>query len=819
MLIATQSLAGRVGKVPGALRSGLRVVFVALMLLTMGIGKAEAFFPWKTGLSPTDRWQFVVGDLNRDGNDDVVGYHPEIGTIWFGRNSDSEFEFVRGRQSAQLANSRYGWRLVAIWCPSQTLASHLVFYGTRTGDLSVGTVRYRRLSDGGTVYYFASFGHRGRVPGSNFAGWQFTVEDFDNDGEMDVMGYDPSDGSLNFGRRHAFEFAFDSEPWAVVTPHRDWTFSVGNFNNDEKPDVLGYHPSDGSLHVGINTGRGFSFRELEVGLGEHARFVVGNFYSQNRSDIIRYDVDTGDLYRGVNALDSDAMRRSFAYSGPWSTVPGNHRRDWQLFAGNFFGDSNTDLMLYDPHNGVLWVGNDRQEFEGYAWPLSAEPGQGIDFFVSGIGNPYVEFYRHTSVGRTVRSDLMESPPPRFFPKVQFTDARPWRNGAGWTRSFPFRIPEDWRSGIYSARLSNAVGGYSHIAFVVKPRPSRRSGLAVLANVNTWLAYNRWGGKGKYSHAGRVSFLRPNRSTKPTVELREDETNRDLTTGFSESPVKVGTISNPLHLTRGELWILGFLELIGRSPDVYTDIDFHNGVIREGGYKVLVLSTHPEYWTETMYSNLRTFLDEGGSLLYLGGNGIYERGRYVSDQQGMEFGRGTDRESDASFNRSLFRMIGLPERALLGVGTEACKVYGSPYRLAEEATGHDVFRGIPERNLREFGGQGLNTGCEQCNGAASAWEVDTRNAAGRAIPSGCRATDETVPRGGGPPVDPTLLAVARDANGKGAEMVFYDHPGRGFVFSVGSITFGGSLVVDFTLSTIVGNVVAMAEERARSLANQ
>ena len=94
-------------------------------------------------------------------------------------------------------------------------------------------------------------------------------------------------------------------------------------------------------------------------------------------------------------------------------------------------------------------------------------------------------------------------------------------------------------------------------------------------------------------------------------------------------------THPHHLTRGELWILGWLEETSQrfrrfaefSPDVYPDIDFHDGDGLPSRYRTLVLSTHPEYWTTRMYDNLKRHFDSGGSLLYLGGNGIYERGTY------------------------------------------------------------------------------------------------------------------------------------------------------------------------------------------------
>jgi hypothetical protein len=40
----------------------------------------------------------------------------------------------------------------------------------------------------------------------------------------------------------------------------------------------------------------------------------------------------------------------------------------------------------------------------------------------------------------------------------------------------------------------------------------------------------------------------------------------------------------------------------------------------------------------------------------------------------------------------------------------------------------------------------------------------------------------------------------------ANMVYYTHPGGGFVFSVGSMTFGGSLVVDDKIQRILRNAL-------------
>ena len=88
-----------------------------------------------------------------------------------------------------------------------------------------------------------------------------------------------------------------------------------------------------------------------------------------------------------------------------------------------------------------------------------------------------------------------------------------------------------------------------------------------------------------------------------------------------------------------------------------------------------------------------------------------------------------------------------------------------------------------------------------NSAASGWEVDTSSGPGsRGTPPDCATGAVRVPSSArGLPSGHQVLARASNwpesGQGTGAEMVYYEHPGGGFVFSVGSITFGGSLVVD------------------------
>jgi hypothetical protein len=83
-----------------------------------------------------------------------------------------------------------------------------------------------------------------------------------------------------------------------------------------------------------------------------------------------------------------------------------------------------------------------------------------------------------------------------------------------------------------------------------------------------------------------------------------------------------------------------------------------------------------------------------------------------------------------------------------------------------------------------------------NGAASGWEMDTSKQLPGHDP-------------GAPPANVQVLAEGTNVgptNDYSAQMTYYDTGAGGFVFSAGSLTFGGSLVVDANLQRIVRNVL-------------
>jgi len=198
----------------------------------------------------------------------------------------------------------------------------------------------------------------------------------------------------------------------------------------------------------------------------------------------------------------------------------------------------------------------------------------------------------------------ESRPGRY----QFTDFNPVEGGERWQPSFTFDVPETWGSGIYAMKCEASDGAVHYVPFVVNPPPGSAAKLALLANINTWTAYNYWGGYSRYGLGGtgpaQFSVKRPN-----FILFGANTYNTDQ--------------YNCRHLIRGELWLLNWLLENGYEVDVWTDLDFHNGINRLQDYSAIILSAHPEYWSVKMMDSLKAYLDGGGHLINLGANGVYD----------------------------------------------------------------------------------------------------------------------------------------------------------------------------------------------------
>jgi hypothetical protein len=237
-----------------------------------------------------------------------------------------------------------------------------------------------------------------------------------------------------------------------------------------------------------------------------------------------------------------------------------------------------------------------------------------------------------------------------------------------------------------------------------------------------------------------------------------------------------------HLAAAEWRLLGWLEREGFEYDLWAETQLHHGPLNLDDYKVLILNTHPEYWSKAMYQSVKAWVnDRGGKLMYLGGNGMNCLVEFV-DPYTVIYDNGNGNELKRRGLESRTHLKFESEANLLGaVFTEAGAMTGAPYRVVDSR--HWVFEGTGLKEGDIFGRESLHM---RCPGGASGHETD------KISPSS--------------PKNVHLLAKGMNVNHGGADMLCYDTPSGGAVFSASSICWTSSVLVDAGVSKITGNVV-------------
>lgn len=455
--------------------------------------------------------------------------------------------------------------------------------------------------------------------------------------------------------------------------------------------------------------------------------------------------------------------------------------------------------------------------EAYVWPQSALPGESVNVYAA-LTLLRADALANNANARTfdaalVRLRRMKNGVEGDYDEVLWTSTTPYQasvppaltdtfmqTGCNWPETFSVTIPADAPSGHYAVRLVPRDGsGRFYAPIIVRPT-QRTAPFVMLANTNTWNCYNQWGGRGKYVHDAplpyTLPFMRPHPGLTPDIL----------------GPLPTTELMNESHhLLRGELWVAGWLQDLGADYafDVYTDRDFHRGLVDlrptgAGGYRGMILNTHPEYWSVGMHDQLVSYLQPtngagGGSVIYLGGNGLYEEVTLSDDDQHLGIFPGVDLTDDlyATTNEQarqfcLMRVRGRPEAALLGVGfnnAAGCSVQGQPY-VVDPTVSNPVLTGLTPAAA----GQPITLGAKSANTGFSAdgWEVDVR---GTGTPAAALAANARV-------------AIGATAATSG-EMLCFTTPAGGTVFAGSSLNVGGALAVDPNLQRVVRNALDMA----------
>ena len=395
---------------------------------------------------------------------------------------------------------------------------------------------------------------------------------------------------------------------------------------------------------------------------------------------------------------------------------------------------------------------------------------------------------------------------------------------GWLTDFTFVVPKEMKSGVYGMELR--CGEHRDIIpFFVRPQVGKpQAKVCYLASTFTYQVY---------SNFSRTLFDQPFRdrvaSWKAAANNPDDHQDYGLSTyNFHRdgSGVAYSSHLRPLLTWRpnylayndeagsglrhlpADTHLTGWLDRMGVAYDVVTDHDLHErGVGILASYKVVLTGTHPEYHTSQTLDALQTYVDHGGRLMYLGGNGFYWRVALSDAVPGAIEVRRTEGgirtwpaepgEYYHSFDGAyggLWRRSDRAPNQLCGIGFSSQGAFvGDSYKRAPASRDNHhawVFEGVKDEL---FGGYGYS------GGGAAGFELDrVDHRLGSPLNTVVLASSEGHDRKNFVVVHEERLGFTTTITGETleqlirADMAYIEKPNGGAVFSVGSITYCGSL---------------------------
>jgi N,N-dimethylformamidase len=321
--------------------------------------------------------------------------------------------------------------------------------------------------------------------------------------------------------------------------------------------------------------------------------------------------------------------------------------------------------------------------------------------------------------------------------------------AGWETSVSVTLPDDIKSGPYALHVSCGTSDESatredYLAFFVRPPRHRhdrsaRPKVAFLAPTASYMAYANHGehitARGAelqmnrllpFGHSDLYLYDHPELGGS-LYDCHADGSGvcyssrlRPVLNFSARYHSWLGGHGSALYQYNADTHLFDWLDHKGVDYDVITDEDLHEegfGLIED--YRVILTGTHPEYHSTAMWDAMKSWIDRGGRLMYLGGNGWYWRIAFHKTLCGViEVRRAEDGirtwaaepgEYFQSFNGEfggLWRRVGRAPNVICGVGfiAQGFDVSGY-YRRAPDAENPRaafIFKGVDEEIIGDFG---------------------------------------------------------------------------------------------------------------------
>ena len=267
----------------------------------------------------------------------------------------------------------------------------------------------------------------------------------------------------------------------------------------------------------------------------------------------------------------------------------------------------------------------------------------------------------------------------------------------WTDPYLLETNKTWTTGVYLARMTETGNGTQSYAIFVVRDDTRVTAPDVMFQlpVNTYQAYNYWGGMSLYGWgsagpdnlpwgynsvrtcAKKVSFDRPYaRSNNPDA-------------AYGNGAGEYFTNVQPIHnygISSSAGWnynMVRWLERNGIDTSYVTNIDVHSGLESFVKPKLFLTQGHDEYWSWEMRDQVEGWRDQGVHLAFLGANIAFYQVRFESGGSSSDTGaeprilvcyRTRRRDPVRSHLSTLmFHDVGRPEIDMIGVA-----IVGDPF---------------------------------------------------------------------------------------------------------------------------------------------
>jgi N,N-dimethylformamidase beta subunit-like protein len=257
--------------------------------------------------------------------------------------------------------------------------------------------------------------------------------------------------------------------------------------------------------------------------------------------------------------------------------------------------------------------------------------------------------------------LIKSGGPLALPAVNPADARLDPDlgfvTAGWPETFRFTIPSTAVSGVFIVKLKTATQQvFSPIIVKERTDATVLAPILVILPINTWQAYNKWGGTSLYEndrddwplrYAHAVSWDRPYGMGQGT--------------GF--------LVSQDLPFIR---WAESRGYDLAYAADTDLDSLYTSLVLPR---RALVFQGHDEYWTASMRSHTEGAMGHAINVAFLGANDCYWQARYQPDTSRrvlISYKRFADmdpyQETDPAHVTTEWRLppVNRPENKMIGI---------------------------------------------------------------------------------------------------------------------------------------------------------